>query len=474
MALKLSDLFSFGKKDARPDSIPQSTTIVVQNTSEVGSTGTKIFGGYLSEEYLAALRGRARADVFDKMRRSDPQVKMCLSAVKNPIKSATWDIEPGDDSDEAKADADFVKHVLFEGMERPFKKTISEALTAVEFGFCVLEVVDSVVVGHPTFGSYNGIRKLGFRSQRTIERWNKDPKTGSLASVSQYAYGDEMKVVDIPADFLLLFTMDQEGENYEGISLLRPCYGSWLRKDKYMKLNAIGIEKFAIPTPVVDVPSGKENSPEFALLKDALEKYVAHHSAYLLKPAGWTIDLKTNTYDPQKVEVSIDNEDKRMVKAFLANFLELGMSGTGAYALSNDLSDFFLSGLVQIADEITGPFNERLIPRLVKMNRGERAKYPKLVVSGIEDKAGKELAEIIKFLADSKAIIPDDALEANLRKRYSLPAASKEGQREVKPDTGMTYDQPGSDPTKIAPPKLGLAEKIRLAEAKRKRLVGRG
>ena len=63
-----------------------------------GSTGTSIYSGYYDEDYLEALKNNERADVYDKMRRSDPQIKMCLSAVKNPIKSAAAEINPaGDD-----------------------------------------------------------------------------------------------------------------------------------------------------------------------------------------------------------------------------------------------------------------------------------------------------------------------------------------------------------------------------------------
>ncbi len=68
------------------------------HSTPIGSSGTENYGGYFEEEYLDALRNNERADVFDKMRRSDPQVMMCLSAVKNPIKSASAEIHAaGDD-----------------------------------------------------------------------------------------------------------------------------------------------------------------------------------------------------------------------------------------------------------------------------------------------------------------------------------------------------------------------------------------
>jgi hypothetical protein len=243
------------------------------------------------------------------------------------------------------------------------------------------------------------------------------------------AFGEVGRQVTIPAKYLLLFTLNREGSNYEGISALRPCYGNWWRKNNFNKINAIGIEKFAVPTPIATIPQGRQASTQYSKLITALEKYTTHQSNYLIKPEGFDIDLRTNTYDPSKVETSIENEDKRMVKAFLANFLELGMSGSGAYALSNDLSDFFLTGLQFLANEIADQINKNLIPELVKMNFGPRDKYPTLKFSGISDKAGKELADILNVLTNAQILTPDDKLEKHLRKRLGITEMSEDGQR---------------------------------------------
>jgi len=403
---------------------------VIVHDHNLGSTGIQNFSGYIQEEYLEDLRGRDRADMFDKMRRSCYQVAMCLNAVKNPIKSAVWEIEPGDDSPEAEKDAEFIKFILFQDLNKPFKDILSEALTTVEFGHSVFEITHKVGAKHPEFKNYTGIAALSWRSPRTIERWNIDSIDEHLVSITQFAFGDAGQVVDIPSEFLLLFNIGQEGANYEGISALRPCYGNWWRKNLYLKMNAAGIEKYAISTPTVEVPAGKENSPELTKLKNALSQFTSHQSSYLTYPAGWKLDLKANSgFDPSKVDTSIDSEDKRMSKAFLTNFLELGLSGTGAYALSNDLSDFFLSGIEHIAFKIESPFNQILIPSVVKLNFGPRKVYPKLKHSGLSDKAGKELAEIFTNLVNSKVIIPDDVLEDHVRKRFNFPERSLEGQR---------------------------------------------
>jgi hypothetical protein len=70
------------------------------HVEETGTSGTEIYAGYYSEEYLNNLRGKEAADLWDKMRRSDARIKMVLSAVKNPIKGAQWSVEPGSKDDE--------------------------------------------------------------------------------------------------------------------------------------------------------------------------------------------------------------------------------------------------------------------------------------------------------------------------------------------------------------------------------------
>ena len=63
------------------------------------------------------------------------------------------------------------------------------------------------------------------------------------------------------------------------------------------------------------------------------------------------------------------------------------------------------------------------------MNFGPRDKYPCLKFSGISDKAGKELADILNILTTAQIITPDDNLEKHLRKRIGVTEMSDEGQR---------------------------------------------
>lgn len=421
-----------------PASMSQGVQRVkIIKTDRVGSPGTQIFSGYITEEYLNILRSpRKKAEIFDEMRRSDSDVVMCLRAVKDIIIGALYDVDPGEDTEEAIADRDMIYQMLFCDMENPFSQFIQEAITCIEFGFSVFEETHKIIQNHPKFGTYVTLKNLDFRYQRTIERWNVD-ENGNLLSVTQIAYGDMSKYVDLPGQFCHVFSVNKEGKNFDGISYLRGAYGPFIRKKEYMKLNAIGVEKFAIPTPVAKVPEQQIKSEGFEKFKQALEDFVGHESNYLIIPNDWDVQLVTNTYDPSKVEESINAEGRRIVNAFLANFLLLGSSGSGSWALSTDQSDFFLSGIDYIPKMILNQLNRTLIPRLVQMNRGPREKYPILKHSGIMDKGGKELAEVLKFLGDSQWLKPDDKSEKFLRTKYGLPPADPTTSREVQKTSGL-------------------------------------
>lgn len=411
----------------------------------LGTTGTSVMSGQFNEEYLSTLTGMDAAEEYDKMRRKESAVKMVLSAIKRPLISAAWEVMPGGDDAEALKDAEFIKHVLGDMSETPTQFRV-EAASAVDFGYSLFEIVHKLVPNHPEWGTYIGLEVLGFRSQKTIERWNLEPKTCRIRSVDQRAEGDLKVKTEIPGDFLMVISIDREGSNYEGISVLRPCYGPYTRKDLFNKLLAIGVEKYSIPPPIGYFPAGKENSEEYAHFVEMLQSWTSHESNYITVPRDpapdtradvWDVKVEKIDFDPSRIQAVIDAQDRQMAKAVLAQFLELGQGGNGgSYSLSLDQSDFFLAGIEYIASLIAEAQN-RVIRDLIKLNFGPRRAYPYMQASGVRDKAGKEFAEVIGILTEKKAVTADAVLEAFLRKRFGLPEASPETAREQDPPSGF-------------------------------------
>jgi len=407
-----------------------------------GTSGTELFSGMFDEETLQKLLNERGIEAFDEMRRSDPQVKMLLSVSKGPIKSATWLIQPVDDSDEEMEIAAFIEHVLFNDMgfkdrskRKTFSEFITEILTFIEFGHSVFEVTHKLVENHPRFGTYHGIADLGFRHQRSILEWNLR-MNGSIDNIRQCVpSGDLMIDVHISGENLLVFSIEKEGDNYQGISMLRPCYGNWFRKNIYRKLQAIGIERSSKGVPIGKIPAEMLTRDDYeqqrTAFQDVIDALASHQTNGIVMGAGFELEELKLSHDPKKVQDVINSENIEMTKAFLANFMELGMSGTsGSFALGSDLSDIFLSGLTSHAKVIEERLDIDLIQKLVDAKFGPREFYPKIKATGINDKAGKEIAEIIKIYVETGIIKASDRLESHVSALHKLPPPDRENEDE--------------------------------------------
>lgn len=431
-----------------------------KNIKAVGTTGTNIFSGFFDEETLSKLVAEQGIAIFDRMRRSDGQVKMLLSVFKNPIKAAKWGIEAVDDSDKEKEIADFVEHVLFNDMGysdgskvKTFSEFIGEALTMAEFGFSCFEIIHKNVENHPTFGNYLGIADLAYRHPRSILQWHLN-KNGSIKNVRQLVTSGDLNVdVLIDGRFLLVFTMEKEGDNYQGISMLRPIYGNWFRKDVYRKLQAIGIERTSKGVPIGKMPIEALNADDYdkhvADFQDVLDKLASHQTNGVVLGAGLELTELKLSHDPVKVQKVITSENVEMTKAFLANFMELGLeNNSGSFALGSDLSDIFLSGLLCYAKIIEERVDICVIKDIVRAKFGDRTAYPKLKARGINDKAGVELAEVLEKLFSIGGIQVSDAVKDHLHDLYGLPGFDPELEKEIEEDDDNDDNESDSEPEK--------------------------
>lgn len=419
-----------------------------QKTSKfIGSTGNTVYGGYYSEDHLTALQGQNAIAVYEKMRRSDAQIKMVLSAIKNPIKSASFSFDAEYEDEEMQRIAEFLSFNWFENPNFEFNDWLSEVLTFLDFGFSVHEKYFDVY-DHPDFGLIHIIGGLGFRKQSTIEQFNIDGKKG-LTGVRQLVFGDtannSSQDVFLPKESLCIFTNEREGDNYEGISLLRSCYGAYFRKDLYLKLNGIGIEKASIGIPIGKYPKGTESSEDKDAFIDALASFAIHESSYLAVPEAYEVEVCKIDFDSEKIMSAIQYEDVQMSKSILFQFLELGTnSKSGSFSLGADLSDIALASIQYIGDMICRKVNG-INEYLVGLNYGRVKDIPKMICSGINAKAGEELSKVMKNLTDAQIVIPDPRLEKHVRKLYNLPTIDETARKEER-ENAQPKPEPEPEP----------------------------
>lgn len=398
---------------------------------EMGRSGTSIYAGMIVEDHVADIRGKDWAKKVNEIRRSDSNVAMVLKALKLPIKSANWYVAIDEDkikhidiTPEIQATIDKQKRIIekafFDDTKTPFTRLLGEILTFLDHGYSLFEVTHKVVFDDKELGIYNTLNDIAFRGQTTIESWNVD-KYGNLLSVDQWTDGDMSNYAEMEAQFLLHFAPEQEGDNYEGVSVLRPMWGNWMRKNAYLKWIASGNEKSAIPTPMIEFLS-TPTPQEMAAAKKVLTNYTSGSKNFLINSANSKLTTFTVTFDPEKMMKCVTYEDQAMVNCILASFLFLGQNGNGgSLALGKDLSDFFTQTFNTTTDYICEVLQKRIISPLIDSNMSNTPVYVKLVCENMKDNANLDFANILGAFITNGVIKVDESLERWVREKYQYP-----------------------------------------------------
>jgi len=305
-------------------------------TGELGGTGTSLFGGMLREEdHNSDLESSRMYDVYDRMRRSDGQVKAALSVMKLPLLAAPWTLTPASTDPKDVEIAATLQDQLMEQMTVTWHDTLRHALMSLDFGSMPFEKVWELRDGGSPAARV-AIRKLAPRMPRTISEWLVDD-TGGFGGVQQTFVTNDgtVKEVTIPAEKSLVFVHEREGSNYRGVSALRAAYKHWYMKDKMYVIDAVTQEKRGLG---VDVAHLNQNATatQKREAQSAMMALRAHEKNYLIEPEWLTYRVegvgRGNTRDSLP---SIEHHDTAILRAILAEFIAMGPSG-GSLAMHKD------------------------------------------------------------------------------------------------------------------------------------------
>ncbi|MCO4274275.1 DUF935 domain-containing protein [Pseudarthrobacter sp. HLT3-5] len=377
-------------------------------TKEIGTSGVSITSGLITgEEYNPKLTGKKAIDAYDQMRRSDATVNAALNAVKLPVLSADYEVDPASDDDADKEVADFVKDCLFHVVD--WDQFLGEALTFLDFGYDVHEMVFEPREINGTLRI--ALVKLGYRKQTTIQKWETvDGKPG----IQQF--DNTGHTYSIPVQKLVRFTHKQEGDNYEGISLLRAAYKHWYIKDKLYRIDAVGHERHALGVIDVTTPVGASEADK-KKMRTLVRNLRANEESYIEHPEGWIVqflDMKANSL--KDVEPSINHHDRQIMKNVLAQFLEIGASGgSGTRSTSEDHSRLFELAVQSVARRIVQVLQNTVVRTLVDLNFTDR-EYPTLRVGNISDDNIPVMSDAIKKFVDAGVLHPRAIDENSTRK----------------------------------------------------------
>lgn len=398
-----------------------SGDIIKPNFSEVGKSGTLVSSSQIESEYLSELKGVKGQSEYNKMLQSDSKLRQVYHAVNNPIRSAKWDIDPASTDELDLKVAALIKHILFNDIPGGWKAKLTEIMTFPWKGHAVFEKVH-INKTHKSFGPYTGLKNIAFRAQNTLTEW--EFKDGVLTRIRQEQQGDLEVDAWLDVANLIIFYNEKIGDD-NGYPFLRMLYGNYKRKLLYKQLQAIGIERAALPVPSLELPKDLDpDSEDYKLAESQLQAFTLAENAYFMIPHGYKLNFnQTNSFDPSRVQVAIKAENEEIAGALVAMFLEMGIGGNSGNQAGTEVSaKFFRDGIEYLADMVCDVINLQLIPELVRLNFGDTVEVmPKLIYSGISEESGKALMEIVTGYVKEGVITQDEQLEDYIRKQHNLP-----------------------------------------------------
>ncbi|WP_439593899.1 phage portal protein family protein [Microbacterium sp.] len=406
------------------------------------------WAGMLSEvvhEDNPDLMWPASIDVYDRMRREDPQVGSVLQAVMRPIQQVVVTLDAAgvrpevaqqisDDLGIAIKGQPFVAPARTKG-RFSWTEHVRLALLMLVFGHAFFEQVFEI----DAFGRTR-LQKLAYRPPRTISEFEIE-RDGGLAAIKQHPVGlttttgvvafTTVGGIRIPVNRLVGYVNEREGANWMGVSILRTAYKMWLLKDRTLRVQALAADRQGLGLPIYTSPPPPDLGDQAAVLKwmdEEIERGLvlakgsrAGDTAGASLPNGATLTFQGVAGKLPDLDKQIRYYDEQIGRVALTHFLNLGGDDSkGSYALGDTFAKFFTGSLNAIAEQIVSTTQQHVVEDLVDANWGPAEPAPRLVAApiGAEHPA---TAEAIKALLESGAIKWDPTLEAHLRALYGLP-----------------------------------------------------
>jgi len=389
-------------------------------TTEIGKTGLKQHAGYLSEEFLTALRGSSGIKVYQEMSLNDPIVGGTLFAIKQILRELRWSAKAGD-----LKDRDFLENNMH-GMTHTWTDFMTEVNSMFPYGWSFFEqVFKRNEKGQIVW------KKLPIRTQSSLDHWEVK-ENGDTVGMYQRSY-PTFALKYIPFAKGILFRPDHANNNPEGRSILRNAYRPWYFKKSIEEIEAIGLERDLVGIPVMTMPEGlkldddnTEATTAINWAKNILVNIRNDEQAGLLLPYDWGFELAGS---PGKKAFNTSEIIRRysseIAVSVLAQFIMLGMERTGSYALSKNITDMFYLCIEGWADIIGSVINQQAVKTLFRLNGVVDEVIPSIVHTSIRRTSLKEVVDFVGGLVKAEAIDITEELKEYLAKYARLEEFSE-------------------------------------------------
>jgi phage gp29-like protein len=321
--------------------------------------------------------------------RHDEQIKACLQFKKTLVGGREFNIEPSDDSEQAKEIAKFV----MENLQRfNFKSALRQAMTAFDFGFSVGEILWEL-------SEYNGQRAVMLKDIKHRDPQSMEIKMDDHGNILGFRQTQIGQVIELPRDKIWHWAHNAEFGNAYGQSDLRAAYRPWWAKKFIINFWNVFLERMGSPMTMVKYPQGASDQ-----LKTTLKNILQNLSAKteIMVPDGVTVDLVEAKRAGQGTHKDAINYcDIAIARALLMVGL-IGLSLESSGRGSDSESRLHLRLLFKTADEssqdLAQSFMLQVIRPMVDMNFVHEHLYPKFVWQDYGAFEGTEISDSIRTL----------------------------------------------------------------------------
>jgi len=389
-------------------------------------------------EVNSELRGVNRYKTFSEILANTSIVAAGVRYYLNLVSKASWNVDPANDSDEAKELADFTKDVM-DDMETPWHRIIRRAAMYRMYGFSIQEwIAKSREDGR------NGFFDVEPRPQKSIERWAHD-EAGRIEGAFQRSQTTG-KELPLPRGKIIYVVDDSLSDSPEGLGLFRHLAEPSNRLKEYLRLEQTGFQADLRGVPVARVPfaelnqlvedgeiSREQMNQLIQPIKDFMTNHIRSKDTGILLDSDvyatedekeapsaqkkWGIDLLDggNT-SLEAVANAINRINHEIARILGVEQLLLGSDSTGSFALARIKAHNLFLIVDSTLTELSWSFRQDWVKPLWRLNGFERELMPKLKPESIQFRDIEQVTGAIESLARSGAPLdPDDPVIDEIR-----------------------------------------------------------
>lgn len=452
---------------------------------EIGTSGVAVFGGQIiSREKDPRVFGQQRWLTYGELVTNTSIVAAGVRYFLGIVAASKWTLEPADESDEAKKNAEFVESVI-NSMETPWRRVVRRAAMYRFNGYGIQEWTAKKREKDGKIG----LDDVEARPCHTMDHWEVDER-GTVTGIWQRS-PQTGQLLWLPRQKIMYMVEDSVTDSPEGLGLYRHLVDPYLRLMRYQNLEGLGFDRDMRGIPIGRVPygaiaravaAGTLTDEEGKRYTSAVESFVkmqtkSEDTSIVLDSAPYVVETQSGQSISGVMQYGLEllqgqqpgfadlnnalaRLNREMARIIGVEHLLLGESA-GSRALSEDKSRNFYLTTNGSLDEVADSANKDIVTPICDLNGIKEDMRPKLKHSDVSFRAVTEITQALQQLATAGAVMmPDDPAVDEVRDMLGL-SKSPEMTPEQK---GLIMGAPQLDPNKVpgqpgAPPKPGFPPK---------------